>query len=127
MTGTLYEPERAPDPREWLALDESERIRLVKNYHVAARIKTEKLKLHALYHMIVENQIATGFGPTCHAVKRLQKEKLTRHDALHVVASVIAQFMHDSMRGKVSASVQHAQQDLNARIEALTADSWRKS
>jgi hypothetical protein len=125
MSRTFYDPEHAPDPREWLALDEQERIRLAKNYHTAARIKTPNAEAHALFHAIVENQIAEGFGPTCRTVDRLQKDGLTRHDAIHAVGSVIAEFTYDSMHGNVTSSVGDAQRELNARIEALSAESWR--
>jgi len=126
MTDTFYDPDHTPDPREWLALDEHERIRLVKNYHTAARIKVPNVKAHALFHAVVENQIAEGFGPTCRTVKRLQKEGLTRHDAIHAVGSVIAEFTYESMRGDPGSAVGDAQLELNSRIEGLTADSWRR-
>jgi hypothetical protein len=126
MADTFYDPDWTPDPRAWLALDEHERIRLAKNYHTAARIKVPNAKAHALFHAIVENQIAEGFGPTCRTVERLQKEGLTRHDAIHAVGSVIAEFTYGSMRGDPSPSVGDAQLELNSRIEGLTAVSWRR-
>jgi hypothetical protein len=127
MTATFYNPDQAPDPREWLALDEHERIRLAKNYHASARIKVPDAKAHALFHAIVENQIAEGFGPTCRTVDRLQKEGLTRHDAIHAVGSVIAEFTFEAMHGTSQPSVGDAQRDLNARIEALSAGSLRRN
>jgi hypothetical protein len=122
---TYYDPNRAPDAREWLALDEHERIRLAKNFHDAARVKVPNPKAHAGIHAIVENQIAEGFGPTCRAVDRLQKEGLTRHDAIHAVGSVIAQSVYTSMHGGNTASAGDLQRDLNAKIEALSAEAWR--
>jgi hypothetical protein len=63
MSSTHYDPDKAPDPKEWLALDEQERIRLAKNYHVARRIKLPNANAHAAFHAVVENQIAEGSGP----------------------------------------------------------------
>lgn len=125
MSRAFYDPEHAPDPREWLALDEHERIRLAKNYHTAARIKAPNAEAHALFHAVVENQIAEGYGPTCRTLDRLQKEGLTRHDAIHAIGSAIAEFTYDSLHGKGISSVDDAQRELNARIEALSANSWR--
>ena len=122
MSETYYDPEQAPDPKEWLALDEHERVRLAKNHHIAARTKLPNLKAHALFHVVVENQIAQGYGPTCRTVERLKKEGLSRHDAIHAVGSVIAEFVHDSMQ----TGTGDGQREMNARIEALSASSWKE-
>jgi hypothetical protein len=53
-----YDPLEAPDPEEWLALDEQERIDLVLNYHRKARIRLPNAKVHAIVHAMVETQIA---------------------------------------------------------------------
>jgi len=58
-----YDPERPPNPVKWLALDEQERILLAESHHVAARIKLPITKVHAVFHVIVENQIADGPEP----------------------------------------------------------------
>jgi hypothetical protein len=55
-----YDPLQTPEPGEWLSLDENECIRLVKDYHRRARIRLPNRKAHALFHVIVENQIALG-------------------------------------------------------------------
>ena len=58
-----YDPLEAPDPKEWLELDEQERIVLVQDYHRRARIRLPNKKVHATLHAIVEAQIALGrFG-----------------------------------------------------------------
>ena len=54
-----YDPSRSPDPEEWLALDEGERQMLVEAYHRRARIRPPNRRLHAVFHVIVENQIVT--------------------------------------------------------------------
>jgi hypothetical protein len=51
-----YDPLEAPDPEEWLELDEQERIDLVRDYHRRAGIRLPNEKLHA----IVEAQIASA-------------------------------------------------------------------
>lgn len=123
---TYYDPDNAPDPREWLAIDEHELVRLVKNFHEAARTKVTGAKSHALFHVFAENQIAQGFGPACKALDRLQKEGLSRHDALHAISSVMANPVFDSAQGIVAPSEAATQRALKDTLEALSATSWRQ-
>lgn len=53
-----YDPATAPDPQKWLALDETQRIELVSVYHRRTRAKLPDVHLHAIVHVIVENQFA---------------------------------------------------------------------
>jgi hypothetical protein len=45
-----YDPEKTPDPKEWLALDEWERTNLIVDYHDSADVELPNTKLHALFH-----------------------------------------------------------------------------
>ena len=65
-----YDPLKAPDPQEWPSLDEQERIDLVQDYHRRARVSLPNEKVHAIAHVIVENQVALGDEP---AVERTLK------------------------------------------------------
>lgn len=56
----LYDPMKAPDPDAWLALDEASRIILVMDYHSVAGKETAGDHLHAIVHVVIENQIALG-------------------------------------------------------------------
>ena len=127
MQPTYYDPENAPDPSEWLVLGESERIRLVQSFHVSARIKTPSMKAHAAFHAVVENQIATGFGPSCRATERLQKEGLSRHDAIHAIGFIVAKFLHESVTNPGAEPVDTMQSRMNAAIESLSASQWEAS
>ena len=91
-----YDPERAPDPARSNALHEDERIEMVERYHRRARIRTPRPTLHAVMHVIVENQIALGETPVREAIQRLMRDGLSRHDALHAVAWVMALHMTDT-------------------------------
>ena len=55
-----YDPLQAPDARQWLALDESERLQLAIDYHVRARLDVPNVRVHATMHTIVENRVALG-------------------------------------------------------------------
>ena len=122
---TYYDPEKAPDPQEWLSLDGHERVRLVTNYHLAARTKIRNMRAHAALHALVEERIAHGFGPICRTIDRLQKEGLTRHEAIHAVASVLAHSDHELVNKTGMWSAGDAQRELNARIEGLSASTWK--
>jgi hypothetical protein len=127
MALNYYDPECAPNPKEWLALGESERIRLAQSFHVSARIKVPSMKAHGAFHAIVENQIATGFGPSCRAVERLQNEGLSRHEAIHAIGFVVAKFLHESISTPGSASAETMQGRMNAEIDSLSAKQWKAS
>jgi len=124
MARTHYNPDAAPDGREWLALPESERIRLAQNYHVAARVKVPNMKAHAAIHAAVENQIASGYGPSKRAVARLQSEGLPRHEAIHAIGSVVAQFIYELSQGQTEEQRASFQSRMGEAIEHLHADNW---
>jgi hypothetical protein len=126
MSVTYYDPDKSPVAQYWLALGESERIRLAQSYHVSARIRTPNLKAHAVVHVIVENQIAMGFGPSRRAVERLQSEGLSRHDAVHAIGSVVAAHAYELMNAK-QVDPGPTQRRLNAAIDELSASGWRAS
>jgi hypothetical protein len=43
-----YDPEQSVDPKEWLTLDEQERIEAVRPYHRRKRISLPNERLHAI-------------------------------------------------------------------------------
>jgi len=124
MPRTHYNPDVAPDPREWLALPESERIRLAQSYHVAARVKVPSMKAHAAIHAAVENQVASGYGPSRRAVVRLQSEGLSRHEAVHAIGSVVAQFIYELGQGQSEEQRASFQTRMGEAIEKLHANEW---
>ncbi len=121
-----YDPFEAPDPQQWLALDESERIDLVEDYHRDAGIRLPNLKAHATLQAVVENQIALGDEvPVGRTLERLMAEGLDRHDALHAIGMELAVHMNDLLRkGKADADPNQPYFDA---LERLTAEGWRHS
>lgn len=119
-----YDPAVAPDPSDWLALDEQERILRVEHYHRRAGIRTGNDTVHATMHTIVENQIAASdppqVGPT---VQRLTAEGLDRHEAVHAVSSLIADFFFDVTHGETAPFVV---EEYVAAMERLTPENWRR-
>jgi hypothetical protein len=122
----LYDPEVVPNAAEWLALDEGERIQLSEAHHRVARVKLPNLKAHAVFHAIVENQIAGGLEPVIRAMDRLANEGLSRHDALHAIGSVLAEHLTETMRAKDQDDASTGQARYNAAVERLSAKEWRR-
>lgn len=121
-----YDPLRAPDPADWLSLEESERIHMVEEYHRRARIRLPNALLHATFHAVVETQLAEGEAiPVQETLDRLLVEGLDRHEAVHAIGNVLAEHMYDLLRNKTAA------EDPNpAYLRALgelAAAGWRKT
>ena len=119
-----YDPETAPDAAEWLDLEEEERIDLVASYHRREKVKLPKLQVHTAFQAVVENQIAEGLQTVRETVARLQAEGLSRHDAIHAVASVLVGRLQDLLQEGAPAQfeVEAYFQDLRS----LTAEGWLK-
>jgi hypothetical protein len=120
-----YDALTAPDPQDWLDLDEQERIDQVIDYHRRNHLPLGgNAKLHGAAHVVVENQIAMGDATAVPATfKRLMDEGLDRHEAIHAVGSVLMGIVFDVIR-KVDDEA-----NINAKygreLAALTAASWR--
>jgi hypothetical protein len=120
-----YDPLKAPDPEEWLELDEQERIDLVRDYHRRARIRPPKEELHAMIHAVVEAQIALGDEtPARRVAQRLIGEGLDRHDAIHAIGMVLAEHLFDVL--KTAKPDQDPNAPYYAALERLTAEDWRR-
>ena len=92
----MYDPLKPPKSEEWQSMDEHERLQLVENFHRRARIQVPNARVHAVIHVVVENQIALGDEiPVKRAVQRLMSEGLDRHDAIHAVGSVLIGHISD--------------------------------
>ena len=119
-----YDPLRAPASQEWLDMGELSRIALVENYHRRAGIPLPNARLHATFHVIVENQAALGDEtPAAKTLERLMNEGVDRHEAIHAVASVLSDHITDVLSGS-SLSDPHA--PYYAALEKLTVESWRR-
>lgn len=120
---TRYHPLRAPDPQAWLALDDGERIELARRYHKRAKVKLPSPEVHAVVHVVVENQAAMGDEtPVAETIARLKGEGLDRHEAIHAVGSVLVQYLWEGLKGEEIDSDAYF-----IEVAALTAQSWLKS
>jgi hypothetical protein len=118
-----YDPD-APGSSDWLETDEVERIELVTSYHSRHKISLPNAQLHAVIHVVVENQLALGETVVVDTLARLQKEGLTRHDALHAIGSVLAADLYELMQDGTKAT-DGAYRGYLEGLQKLTARNWR--
>jgi Domain of unknown function (DUF1841) len=123
-TAMRYEANDQPYSEVWLELDESERIDAVMDYHRRTRVKLENPELHAIAHVVVENQIVLGEATSVPAtLDRLMDEGLDRHDAIHAIASILMRIVYNVAHETDDGS------DINAKygreLGKLTAAGWQ--
>lgn len=120
----LYDANEEPNAARWLATDESLRTVAVESHHreLADHPDMPNPRLHALMHVIVENQLAIDapaeVRPT---LRRLLDAGLTRHEAIHAIGSVVAEALFKVMKERAEFDRALATRSL-AR---LRPDDWR--
>ena len=115
-------------------IGEEERIDLVTDYHRRAGIRFPRPRVHAMFHAVIESQIADPELPVRSTVERLMDEGLDRHETIHAVGSVLAGHMNDLVRKFEERGAKPgtgAGEDPNVRyfeqLKALTAEQWLRS
>ncbi len=117
-----YDPDNAPDPKKWLALDDVQRTELVSAYHHRMRVQLPSARVHSLVHVIVENQLAEGFALAKDALVRLRADGLDRHEAIHAIGSVLMKHLGNLLRE--GAKTPDPNEPYFLDLKALTASSW---
>lgn len=118
-----YDPESAPVPAEWLSLEESARIALVERHHREIEDDFPRPREHAVFHVIVENQLALEDQAEVRAaLERLTAGGLSRHEAIHAIASVLAGYLHALAK---SGTQRFEQATYDRDLRQLTAGKWR--
>jgi len=124
----MYDPLKPPKPEEWQSMDEQERLDLVEGFHQRARIRVPNAKLHAVFHVIVENQFALGDElPVKRTMQRLMSEGLDRHDAIHAVGSVLIGHIGDLLAAPEAEVRADPTPPYCAALDRLTAKDWSRS
>lgn len=117
-----YNPNVPPNASDWLEIDEPEQIGLVAAYHAAERTPPANAQMHALIHVVVENQLAEGIDVAGEALTRLMDEGLDRHEAIHAIGSVLVKHLRDLMMESAPGSRPHERYFEDLR--ALNRSSW---
>jgi hypothetical protein len=119
-----YDPNSAPDPAEWKALDEDARLSLVVEHHRQAAVALPNETLHATIHAVVENQLAERDQPVVEALERLTRQGLDRHETIHAIGSVVTGHLHAMLQERGSGPISHKR--YYTRLKKLTAKRWLK-
>jgi sirohydrochlorin ferrochelatase len=117
-----YDPETAPDPAEWLGLEESKRVILVASYHRRAKIEPPEPQIHAAIHTVVENQLAEELQTVRETLERLKTEGLSRHDTIHAVGSVLVEHLNRLICDKAAST--DAVELYFQKLRSLTVEKW---
>lgn len=120
-----YYPDQIPDAGEWLGTDEGLRIELVQSFHKRAGIQPPNPRLHATFHVIVENQVALAETIVVATLRRLQHEGLSRHDAVHAIGSVLAEHIYELLKGQPGSEGFDPNAAYGAGLKKLTAATWQ--
>ena len=119
-----YDPMLELGAKQWDLLSEDERVSVVMKFHQEAGIELPDENVHALLHVIVENQIVLGDDTPVEAVlQRLIDENLDRHDAVHAIAYVLAEHMFELLRGEDATP---GNDEYYAELKNLTAERWTR-
>ena len=119
-----YDPLNVPNPDDWQSMGEDERIMLVMAYHQEAGVELPNEQVHAVVHVVVENQIALGDETAAQAtMERLVHEGLDRHEAVHAIGSVLFEFLQEL----VDDAPQQVNEMYNEELKKLTAAEWLKT
>ena len=117
-----YDPGQSQDREWWTSLDEQEQIDVVLEHHRRAGLEIPGEMLHALTHVIVENQILLEDAtPVASTLERLIQEGLSRHEAIHAVGTALAPTLLQVAKGEIRSDVSTAYYE---RLRELTAESW---
>jgi uncharacterized protein YchJ len=129
-----YDPFIEPEPETWLMTDEQQRLDLVLEYHLQEEEGGANKKVHAIVHVVVENQIADSTLSVRGTLQRLMSEGLDRHQAIHAIGSVLMGYIYDLLRTADKDSQSHglgpdgeANKAYFAELEDLTAERWLRS
>jgi len=116
-----------PRASDWLSSDEGERLELVESYHRRKRIHVPRARLHAVIHVIVENQLALSEQVVVETLARLQADGLSRHDAVHAIGGVLAEHLNKLLSGKALTPNVDRHREYFDALKSLTADAWLNS
>lgn len=115
-----------PTPRDGSRSTSKIASTLAQDYHERAGIIVPNAKLHAIAHVVVENQVALADAlPVERRLRRLMAEGLDRHEAPHAIGTALTDFLFDISRDTVPDAGPNTA--YLAAIERLTAEQWLRS
>lgn len=88
-----YDANKTPNRNEWLALDKTKQLTLIRDYHQNESMDDRALTSHCGMHAAVETQIAQNTPGVRDALGRLRKQGIDRHNAVHAIGLILLQHM----------------------------------
>ena len=105
-------------------MDEAERLRMTLAYHRKQPYELPNENVHASIHVTVETQVAMGDEtPVAETIDRLIREGLDRHDAIHVVGTLVAERIWGIMKGEIGDEPD-PESAYFEEVKKLTAQRW---
>jgi hypothetical protein len=120
-----YNPNESVDSKNWLALDEVNRIELVHDFHskLDLELAVEALNVHSTIHVLVENQLAMGVEFIPETIAKFIRQGLNRHEAIHAIGAIISEDIFDLLKGSAE---EFSQKKYRKKLEKITAKKWLK-
>lgn len=118
-----YNASTPPNPKDWLAMDESQRLDLLYNFVEKHEnlLEEEAQRIHAAIHVIVENQLALNTELTIETYNRLKRQGLDRHEIIHAIGAVIFEDIFEIMNN----DIENPFEKYKLRLKKLTAKRWK--
>jgi hypothetical protein len=117
-----YDANNYIDSNLWFSEDENDRYEAICQYHKKIKVKLPNIRIHSLFHVIIENQLAEGIKDVQNKLDELIADGLDRHDAIHAIGYVLSAHIYNLLKNKPEKS------DLNKeyydKLSKLTSQSW---
>jgi len=124
-----YNPHKKPDPETWLTMDDEEKLDLVEEFHRNAQIEIEGMTMHAVIHVVIENQLAMKIPEVLVVYQRLRQKNVNRHNAIHALGNAMSNLLFDHFKGKIPeelTEMPEPNKDYFRRLKKLRASDWKK-
>lgn len=121
----FYSPSTAPVSEEWLAIDDGERLELVRTFHEAEDndLDEKALTIHSTIQVIVENQLALKVELLPETLEKLTRQGLSRHESLHAIGAIISGDIMAILKGE---RTEFSPKQYRRKLEKITAKRWEK-
>ena len=119
-----HNPNKQVDAEDWLEVDEDTHLREIVEFHqgLTEAEPESGWVLHSTLHCVVENQIALGTENVGETLAKLQRQGLSRHEAIHAIGAVVGEDLFEMSSDKrVWDGTKYRR-----RLEKLSAKRWRK-
>lgn len=124
MATLHYDPDAAPEPAEWLALDQAERIDAVRAWRRREGMEVANERVFATMLATAETQVAQGEEiPVAATLERLTAQGMSRREAIHAITTILAETTYDAFYGELPEA--DPNEAYFRELRKLTPETWR--